>query len=222
MPSLGLATRDVVAVTNSYRPDTTILAAAINIKTIQATLSALELPDFFQVPWNYGYPDLSQYNPPRVTRKWTIPVDGKTNTTAEVPLKLAGDQGGALTPGVYYLQVTSPEYTGPNNPPLRQFVVVATANLTVKVTPDEAFVWVTDMKSGQPVPSTQVTVYDMNRKMLASGTTDASGIMRAKIKQDPTNPNAPIWAVATGGGVFSIGSSAWTNGSEPVHVQAHF
>jgi uncharacterized protein YfaS (alpha-2-macroglobulin family) len=81
---------------------------------------------------------------------------------------------------------------------------VATASLTIKVGPDEALVWVTDLKSGQPVPAAKVVIYNRFGKQLADGSTDNNGLFRAKVSD-----SQPYWVSATGDGVFSFGSSMW-------------
>ncbi len=222
LPGLGLATRDVVAFTNAYRPDTTVIAAAINVSQVDVSLSALELSDFVTLPWEYGYLNLNNFRPPRITRQWTQKLDVKPNTRAELPLKLAGDSGGQLKPGLYYLEVTSPEFRRDGQQPFKTLVVVATANLTIKTSPDETLVWATDLKTGQPVPNAQITLYNRNKQVVASGATDASGLFRAKGLGGRRDPNDLLWAVATGDNVFSVSSNLWTASLEPYQFNVNY
>src|SRR5262249_51195546 len=48
-PGLGIGTRDIVAFTSAYRPDTIMLAAGVNISKVEASLSALELPELLNI-----------------------------------------------------------------------------------------------------------------------------------------------------------------------------
>src|SRR5262249_36167552 len=129
-----------------------------------------------------------------------------------IPLKLATDNGGKLPPGLYYLQVTSPEFQAQKIPSFRTIVIVATANMTVKVGPQEALVWVTDLKSGQPVANTKVNLYDRNSQVVASGTTDANGLFRTNAVK---GTDQPYLAIASGNGVFSLGSTLWAENFRP-------
>ncbi len=222
-PSLGIATRDIVAFTNAYLPDTVVIAAGVNITQVNARLTALELPEFLAIPSNYGYPDIYNWRPPRVTRSWSVPVQAKPNARAEVPLKLAGDQGGKLPPGVYYLEVTAPEFSKVGQQPIRQIVIVATANMTIKTTQDENLVWVTDLKTGQPIPNAKVTVYDQAKRVVSSGATDASGLFRGQVPASQRNlEQNNYWVTVTGDGVFSVGSNRWTQSFEPYQSNVSF
>src|SRR5450432_1603344 len=216
-PSLGLATKDTFAFTSAYRADTVVNAAAINISQIDSQISALEPNEFFGLldPQN-GYPQLNNYKPPRVTRAWSTKVDAKVNERAAVALKLAGDQGGKLAPGVYYLQVTSPEFQKASILPIQRIVIVATASMTIKIGPDEALVWVTDLKTGQPLPNVTVDLYSRTLQHVATGKTDANGLFRTDAIKGQVD-NQPYLAVASADGVYSLGSTAWAENFQPAN-----
>ncbi|MEP7285907.1 MAG: Ig-like domain-containing protein [Chloroflexota bacterium] len=218
LPSLGVATRDVFALTSAYRPDTSILAAGVNISQIDARLSALELPELLGILDEYGNFNIYNYSPAHITRSWTQKLQAKPNERAVADLKLAGDNGGKLAPGAYYLDLTAPEISNPQQQPLKRIVVVATAALTFKIGPDEALVWVTDLKSGQPIKGAKVDLYTRTKQSVGSGTTDANGLFRTPTVKDQfaqANQQQPFIAVVTGDGVFSFGSSQWMNNFQP-------
>src|SRR5262249_32835919 len=110
LPSLGIATKDIVAYTSAYRPDTMLIASGINVKQVDAGVAPITMADLQNLPWNYGYLDIYRYSPPPFTRTWTIPVSAKVNERVDIPLKLASDQGGQLPPGAYFVQMTAPEF----------------------------------------------------------------------------------------------------------------
>src|SRR5689334_5410139 len=65
--------------------------------------------------------------------------------------------GSGLTPlkaGVYLLTLSTPDVD--NGIPLKHLMIVATANITLKVSKTNATAWVTDMQSGQPIPNVPV------------------------------------------------------------------
>jgi alpha-2-macroglobulin len=213
-PSLGLATRDQIALTSAYRPDTIMLAGAVNISQIDMSLSALELGEFLQMLTANGYPYVYNFQPPRITRTWTENVEAKANTTSVVELKLASDQGGKLAPGVYYLIASAPEIRKlypQNQEPIRQMLIVSTAALTTKLAPDEFMVWVTDLKSGKPVPNAEVKVYTNYGQVVVTGKSDENGLFRAPIPASVKSQGYynSYWVSATGEGVFALSSSDW-------------
>ncbi len=223
-PSLGLATRDIIAVTSAYRADTTMIASTINVSQLNVNLSTLELPEFLQlVARNNGYPYLYNWQPPRITRSWTQPVENKPNTQSLLYLKLGGDQGGQLPPGVYYFDVNAPELQRmqPSQPPRQQLLIVSTAALTTKVTPGEFLVWVTDLKSGKPVPAAHVKVYDLTGQVVVSGDSDGNGLFRGPVPASVTAnyPNT-YWISAEGDKIFALSSTNWQDNFQPYPFDA--
>ncbi len=120
-----------------------------------------------QIPFWVGPNDL--------VRQWTETLDsgGRDGVTREV--LLASEQGGQLPRGFYWIVMRAPDQQ------LYQFpLAVVSANITVKRTPDEMLVWVTDMPSAQPVVEASVTIYQRNQA-IARGSTGADGMFRAPV-----------------------------------------
>src|SRR5262249_3164641 len=131
--------------------------------------------------------------PTKSERSFQQAIESTANKSVITKLKLASDQGGTLPPGPYLITITSPQLTAAYPQyKLEQVLVVGTANLTLKTSPNEALVWATDLKTGQPIPNAPITLYRMATFLgfngfspIASGTTDASGLYRAAIPNDP-------------------------------------
>ncbi len=129
-----------------------------------------------------------------------------------VPIHSASD--GALAAGIYYLDAhheLTPEQT------LRQvhFMMVMTANLTVKASQDEVLVWATDVQSGLPIPNAPITIYSAGRGAVAAGVTDSDGLLRVAIPPVlDLIRNAQI-AVLQTSEHLGIGSTRWANGIDP-------
>jgi len=76
--------------------------------------------------------------------------------------------GGTLQPGVYWLQVNSPESAERGNNPFNHIMVVGTANLTMKYGIGRVLIWATDVQTGAPIPNAPITVYDRDYAALGA------------------------------------------------------
>ena len=95
-----------------------------------------------------------------------------------IPLAETLAEGEALAPGVYFLRVDSPDTQVLGYRPQHHFLVVGTANLVVKTSIDSVMVWATDVQSGRPIPNAPITIYNARYEEIASGVTDADGMLK--------------------------------------------
>ncbi len=131
-------------------------------------------------------------------------------TPVQIPQEFAS--GDALEPGVYYLEVNAPE-TGESRP-RQHFMVVATANLTVKMSVDSMFVWATDVESGQPIANAPISIVDAGFNILAEGLTGPDGLARIDIPR-VSDLFVPRMAVLDDGVQFGLGLTTWSEGIDP-------
>ena len=212
--SLTVASRGgQVNLTNAYLPDTLLQTATINVATIDWQLRSATASDMMTyLSSGQNLPDSAQ---PIHAGQQT--VENTPNTSVISKIKLNGDQGGALKPGLYWLSLTSPQMAAQYpSYKLMEALAVATANLTIKVSPTDALVWATDLKTGQPLPNVPITLYSQHNystapQVIATGSTDASGLFSTTLKPNTdTNgaimPDGWVWAVAQADGVFGISS----------------
>ncbi len=134
--------------------------------------------------------------------------------TTDVSLPPVAGGEGALPPGVYLLSVTSPETNSIGYGPTRHFLIVGTANLTMKFSVDEVLVWATNVESGQPLSGAPITLYDLNYTAIGSGTTDADGLVHISIPR-VVDLYQSILAVLQTDSDFGLGFSNWSDGIEP-------
>lgn len=127
---------------------------------------------------------------------------------------VADENGRTLTPGLYFLQVSSPETNAQGYRPNRHMLVVGTSVITMKASVDTVTVWVTDVQSGQPLADTPVSVYAQSGQTIASGITDVDGIFSAPIERVDSLWDSMVAVVDTDTH-FGIGYSEWSNGIEP-------
>ncbi len=115
-------------------------------------------------------------------RDWAEKFDVPRNVATVVPLNLRR-LGTALPTGYYQLAW--------DNPPWGKQSVrigVVDRHVTLKLAAKEALVWVTDLRSGEPISRTAVRLIDREGLLIAAGTTDAAGLAAI-----PISPRADLW-----------------------------
>ncbi|MBZ0298006.1 MAG: Ig-like domain-containing protein [Anaerolineae bacterium] len=132
-------------------------------------------------------------------------------TAVTVAPAVEGSDG--LAPGIYMLQATTPETTSAGYGPQNHFLMVSTANVTVKASIDRVTVWVTDVNSGQPIADAPITIYDSERGQVANGRTDENGLLELDVPRVPDLYTNRV-AVLQTDDQFGIGTSDWSDGIE--------
>ncbi len=120
----------------------------------------------------------------------------------------------ALAPGVYYLEIDSPETRDFYNEPNRHVLVVQSANITLKYSQETALAWVTDMQSGDPLPGLPVIFYNKDFNPVGTATTDADGLAVADIPH-LVDLYLPLYASVDHEGMFGFAVGNWSDGMEP-------
>jgi len=191
-----------------------------NVVTMDFELSWMGLDEFARVTGRNRWDEWNKYQPSPGARirKWSVEAakDVALNETAFYKTLLTGDEGGKLAPGLYYLQVSSPQLGKSREGFTRHILVVGSVNVTFKLAEHEALVWVTDLASGQPVPEAPVKIYDESFQQIAVGKTDKSGVMIARW-EGSLDLWRTVYAVAgePGSGMFGLALSGWSDGINP-------
>lgn len=121
---------------------------------------------------------------------------------------------GTLDPGIYFLSINAPELAAREYEPIRHFMVVSTANLTMKVAIDSATVWATDVQTGDSITNVPITIYDEFYNVLGSGVTNAEGIAQIELPRALDLYERRV-AVLETAEHFGIGFSEWNSGVAP-------
>jgi len=164
----------------------------------------LQLDAFFRVRrdwWNYIPPDGS------FIRQWSVPVEAPLNETQYAPIELV-EGGGRLSPGLYLLDVDSPDVQR-DVWGHRHLLMVSQINLTLKVTTDEMLVWATELATGRPVSGLKLQARDEQGASFGTATTDADGLARFQLKRI----RSTLYAI--GAEPFTMGSEDWSLGVSP-------
>jgi len=180
----------------------TVIFSSLNTGEIELTLGSVALRDML------GYQEQV-----RIEQQRTLSVNpaGETNEAVIVPVDLNG--GEPLPTGFYGLTWMPPGQTMWRRT-LR--IAVVDRHVLIKASEDEALVWVTDLRSGQPVVGADVRVLAMTGTELGRGATDADGLVRLSIS-GVGNLWDPISAITGEAGRpgFGIGRTSWNRDVSP-------
>lgn len=127
------------------------------------------------------------------------------------PVALTQEDGDALIPGIYLLSASSPETDARQQGERRHVMIVANANLTLKLSVDSLLVWATDVNTGEVIANAPIQVYDSAQKVIAEGTTDADGLLSLDVPR-MDDLNGTLAAVLRDETYFGIGVTQWSDG----------
>lgn len=184
-------------VTGGYRENTSVSMYATGNPTVVFGLYNLPPQDLQEFLWNGYYDEAVQNrlaNPQRLVRAWEQFFDEST-ISRNVSVNLADKEGGALPLGMYFLlsEVNQDDYD--NRMPMTLAVVNSTVNY--KRSDDDILVWVTDMQTGVPLADQEVKIYQQSN-LVASGKTDADGVLRLTLDRSLSNALLVITSESSG------------------------
>lgn len=211
-PAAQLLMPDVIGAFNGYDP-ARLVVAHVNVTRLDLRLLRLDVKDLSRL-YDYAWSDTL---PPGVeVRNWSLAIESTLNKPGYTSVDLV-DGGGALEPGLYFLQLNAPEIKEQYNYGRRLMLVVSTVNLTLKREDNVLFAWATDLRSGAPVAGLALEAVDPNVGTRVSATTDAQGVARFDL---PVNYNygrsGNIYVLSAAGEPrFTGASEGWINGISP-------
>jgi len=184
-----------------------------NVKSFTLKLSKIT-PARFTAFWGAMGDEFFQYVPPESYIVWqdTQQSAGQKDKRALDFFEPTLANGEPLEPGFYFLSLESPSVQ--YQPPFldRRFLVVASANLTLKTTTNEALAWLTDLESGKPVAGAEIGIYDKDFKLIGSGTTDTDGLVKVNVPT-PADPYEARYAMTKNSAAYGFASSQWGSGT---------
>jgi alpha-2-macroglobulin len=126
---------------------------------------------------------------------------------------------GALQPGLYLLEASTPETLARGYLPFLHVVVIATTNLAMYAADDTVTIWATDVQTGLPVPNLRVDILDDTGTLIGSGGTDADGLVTidAPAPLDEYGYARSRTAVTRSedGSRFGMSMTGWIEGTAP-------
>lgn len=209
--------------------DTVLYASTINVTQLDVALYRLPVEQFMLFNGYSDWEAWERYKPAESTllRRWSQPVNAPRNEYHLIKLALTDAQGQELPPGLYYVQVQSPDVLrrDPKRAPQRYMFIKSRLNLTLMQSHHETLVWATDLTTGQPVSGLPVRFNAQQAGWHNAGQTDAHGLYAA-----PEPPVSNLWDPyfafigEPGEPDFAVACNSWDNGLSPwnFNVSADF
>ena len=133
-------------------------------------------------------------------------------------LRLGAGNNTPLAAGAYLLTMESMTVPSSGRYVELQLVVVASASITLKSSPGDALVWLTDLTSGQPIPGVPVSVYTLTyseggavKKDVLTGATGPDGLVHLTNQ----NINTAAYAISNDDQHFALSVTNWGSGVSP-------
>ncbi|MDJ0754561.1 MAG: Ig-like domain-containing protein [Ardenticatenaceae bacterium] len=187
-----------------------------NAETIEMRLSELTVDQFSDLLYLFNPRAFDDARLPQVWRQEVDVSTGEENLRDFVRFELANIDATDLDLGLYFVTVNGSNVPTNNNLHAdARPIILANANVTLKLTTTEILMWVTDLESGEPLGGVPVTLYDRFANPVLEGTTDNDGLFYASDIPLIEDYEDRFVAVAEGQGVFGIAVSEWSEGINP-------
>ena len=177
-PTVRLHFPDFYGTLNAYDPAQVYL---ISTNINQADLKLYRLPPQMMFDQSINVYD---YKPPEsaLVRSWSVPIEKTSNEATATPIDLV-EGGGLLDPGLYWLEVDSPQIKKDQNYypyDQRRIIVSSKIHFTLKSAPGEALAVGHRLPIGSAGAQRADHVLQYNGGTIGSATTDAQGLARLK------------------------------------------
>jgi uncharacterized protein YfaS (alpha-2-macroglobulin family) len=211
-PTCYFALPGRVGTFNAYTETTTIVGYR-NVSRLDFELYEISTDEFMD--WSLDYRDWNDRSTAglALVNAWSMSVSPELNTTSVKRLRVLDAEGTSPVPGLYYLQVKSPEVSYGVSKPAGYLMSVSKTSVVVKRTMDTALVWVTDLQSGLPVNGANVNLLSETQYELGAEATDEDGV--ATIPFAEYNVWNAVHAVVEREGDLAVSSTMWNQGISP-------
>ena len=146
-----------------------------NIDSAEISLYPLSFAEFS----NYIDPNIdhSSFTPSAAAvRHWRPAISASTNQLVRTRLDFKDAAGASLKPGYYFIGLKSQPFNYKDNYMQAALFMVSTDSLTLKTTPTEALVWLTDLETGTPTSNVPVVIYDNKFTEIGRSKTGNNGL----------------------------------------------
>lgn len=211
-PAYQLRIPDMVGTYDAGLP-AKLFVGFVNVNRLNLRLYRLDPQDILRPAWEWNE---YQPSPASLIREWEERLEAPADKQTFQVIDLV-EGGGALSPGLYFLETSSPQVEDQGYAYGRRHVlVVSQTNLTLKAGQRDVLVWATNLARGEPEAGLEVAFYDEDRRPLGTSVTDAAGIARLDLGR--RHFRSSILAVVLPDGNpsgFSAVSENWSRGISP-------
>ena len=185
-----------------------LLAQATNINYLDIGLGRMRFEDFQWFFSEATYQERQDYLPDEfLNYKQSYNLAANQNEIISVPLRL-----NETRPGLYFVTVKAPEaFELYSQNEYRFVLVVSNFNTVMKISPDQAFVWISAIDDQTAFADAQVTIFSGDGTILATGITDERGFFQSTIPHQ--NDMYTIYFAMVGSPdqpeSFSMASTSW-------------
>lgn len=187
-----------------------LLAQATNITYLNVEIGKMSYEEFIWYVNPDSYEGRSYYVPAdqeSYTEYYTLTPN--ENEVVSIPLRLNRKD---LTPGIYFISVNAPQAEDPYGRRSQDFIlVVSRYNTVMKLSSDQAFVWVYSFDNNMPLANADVTILSNDGTSLTKGKTDINGIFTSEIPHQDSSYKTYFAIIGHPDDIdgFSLASSTW-------------
>ncbi len=195
--------------------ETTLPARSAGVSRITIKRSRLDLEAYVNLSQIYSAADRRQYPlPESVIWDFSVPGDLTRLQTVEIPLS---PDNTPLTPGLYYLDVSTTTPMREYDRPQPVLLVVSRVAMTLKISETRAVVWLKDLDSEKALGGRKVSFYDFYFRPVGECTTDSNGVCELVYAQPRAPGDQQIIAVTgePGSQDFGMTGNNWNAGIAP-------
>ncbi len=200
--------------------------SSVNVSALNVQFAKLNINEFLaaRMQKHQTYDAITPLQGKEKYAEWSIKPTAKHDKWGVTPLDVQAKSGGELASGIYAMQVRAPEYMIPSNPPVpgveQQIFAITNLAVTMKYSGDNALVWVTDMRTGDPVKGARITFHTLDGKTPRTGVTDAQGLFQTAVPIEELSVNTydwipEFWVTAETDTDIAFVGSDWSGGIEP-------
>ncbi len=189
-----------------------IILQATNVNTVTFEISPISIDDLLTLlhPDNYEYREV--FLPADLeTTTHNLQLTRNINQGVKLPLTY---QRAPLEPGVYFLGITSADlFENGEQEYQKYFLVVSDNHVVMKISPEQAYIWATNLDDYTALQNTPVSVYNAEGDLVTSGETDSEGFFIDSISRiDSPYSNFLTILGEPGQEDFGFSISTWDQG----------
>ena len=218
-PSVQLDIPGTIGTFNASEP-AQLLVGHLNTDRLDFRLGRVELEAYGDLQDRFWEPQV-RFNP---VRSWSMVVEAPLNERRHTLVDLV-EGGGELDPGLYMIEVRAPDIFF--EPWMhRRLISISDYNLTIKRNNATAWVWATELETGQPVEGLELTARQPGKEPVGPVATDGDGLamfdLRGEAERSLHVGSDEPFVLGDTGWEWESGISPWEFGLEGAYDERDY